>query len=1091
MPYRRRVPYSLFILVGILSGACHISARNLNRRWGKKLRYTENTRRQASPHVQAQAQDNVKSSEPKERNTASSEQQQQVQEDNASQKQDNGTQAKKDTQEQTDQQSEAKEQTAQDATEQQTAQEEQASKQASQADTAKQDETEASQQQQQAQEVASDQDAQAEDQQQDAQKDNTEQPDATSQQTDQEQKEDTDNDVQDTQNKQVAQKDTQESKQEQQVNGDKAEDQTTQKSEEAEAGQVAETQQERVDQEQDAEKDTKEPGQDQAQEQKEETAKQQQAQEDVAGPITGEAYYGGIVPEEAETYRTEAEELPQEQEVVKLEQPQARERRRRETYMRFSYEETPLSQVVQDFAQKKGLNVALPYGEEEIKHTITFKHEKPISISRAEKYIHLFLDLAGYRMYPHGSYYMIIKKRDNQRMRHPAALYVNMSPYELPDTDEEIQAIYSLANLRVPDKTDSNEPINQLLKSVLSHPQTYLFDQQSNSIIISDGADNIAEAMKILLTLDSSDSPEILYPIQLYNSSAKTVADLLNQQIIAKAQDKKTGRPPQQLSTVQHFAPNVHVVADNRRNRLLLLGREGPVTRIRDFVQEYIDVQRETGKSILHVYELQYLDAEDFAPILQNLVKPVGGAEGKQAEKKADETGPTRYFEDVIVMAEPRKAEEAEQAQEGTKQQKKVKFGGNRLIIAARNDDWQRLQEIISQLDKPQKQVIIEVMIADVSVENNKSLGAQTRNPKFVDLPKDVGLQAAHLSDVVTSEAGQNINNNTSIVADLLRLIQQEQGGQQSIAPGLIGQDNQGGMLISITDSHDGNNGIWSLIRILDRYTSRHVLAHPYLVTRDNVQAQAKNINKRRAQGEFLGAEARDNDYDVPIRKIKDIEARLVVNVTPRVSSQNRVNMQIDIDIQEFIGATVNRETRKVTTNTNMESGQILVLGGLSRIREQETTRETPFLGRLPVIGQLFRSHAKTYAKTNLIVFMTPTIVEPKLMQGLDRYTDDKVQQSYGEAQGAALEGLHQPITHFFFGGMEDNETPLDSYLDEVQYKQQQEDLERTYVYEPSYEIMKLHPQEESDIETLYEVVRDQENPLSDAQTYTTQEYSR
>jgi len=797
-------------------------------------------------------------------------------------------------------------------------------------------------------------------------------------------------------------------------------------------------------------------------------SEQDAAQEETG--IPGDTYYGQVQQSDMEAFRDDIDDISQEQEqeIVTLERPKA-QLKSREDYMSLQFDEKPLSQIVDDLAEKKGFNVVLPHGEEAIEHKITFKHASQVPLSRAERYVYLFLDLAGYQMYPHGSYYIVTKKPDKpeQNMRSPSTLYVNVPPDELPQSQEEIQAIYSLANLRVPEREGGNEPITQLLKNTLSRQKSYMYDQNSNSIIISDNAYNIASAMNILLHLDSSESSEVLQSLQLYNSSAQTVADLLNEQIIAQAQDSKS-KEPQKLSTTRHFAPNVHVVADTRRNRLLLLGRDESISKIENFVREYIDVPQDTGKSILHVYELQYLDAKEFAEVLKKLVQPIG-TQGRQAQKKQEETGPRRHFEDVIIMAEPEQQVEAGTAQEGTQQQKRLSIGGNRLIVAARNEDWQRLRDIIADLDKPQKQVIIEVMIADVSLTNLKQLGSQTRNPNIVDLPHNMNIQASHLNNGPVLNQSQ-----TSLVGDLLRLLD----GSGSIAGNLINTNaspsESGAMLLSIADPYDGNK-IWSIFKLLDKYIESKILSHPFLVTRDNIQAQAKAIDIRRQTGGL--AEGASQSVS-PTTNIKDYEAKLVVNVTPRVSSLERLNMQIDIDIQDFIGDSVDKNTRKISTNANMQTGQVLVLGGLSRNRENSSERETPFLSKLPVIGHFFKSQTKEQDKTNLAVFLTPTIVEPKLRQGMHRYTNHKIEERYEEAQGNIFESLSQPITHFFFNNMDDEGTPLDNYLDEVQYKQQQkEKLSQDFIYDPRYEIMKSYSREDTD--ALQGRLQDEENPLA------------
>jgi general secretion pathway protein D len=182
------------------------------------------------------------------------------------------------------------------------------------------------------------------------------------------------------------------------------------------------------------------------------------------------------------------------------------------------------------------------------------------------------------------------------------------------------------------------------------------------------------------------------------------------------------------------------------RNRLIVLGREQAVDRVIDFVKKYIDVPQESGESVFHTYALQYLDAAEFSQILQNIVNAssTGGTGQSKAEGGAAQGGPERMFEGVIVTHD--KVVDQPQGAGTEEKAKAIYYGGNRLIVAARRDDWLRIKKLCEELDTPQPQVIIEVLIADLTDDDNRSIGSMLRNPLRIPLVGDVQAQSAQLA---------------------------------------------------------------------------------------------------------------------------------------------------------------------------------------------------------------------------------------------------------------------------------------------------------------------------------------------------------
>lgn len=693
----------------------------------------------------------------------------------------------------------------------------------------------------------------------------------------------------------------------------------------------------------------------------------------------------------------------------------------------FSFDNENLGTILQKFAAKKQINIVFPV--EPITQTITFnpKSSQKIPLTEAEDFLNMFLRLSGYALYPDGDH-QVLTKIENTITRVPLPLYVNVKPDELP-FGKEIRAIYYLANLRVPDTNQGVDPLTVVLRDLLSTNGTFLFDQKSNGIILADQADNISSAMTIILELDTAGLKDSVEMIQLYNSSARTVAALLKEQIVATAVDPRGAiRTDIKTDSSLFFAPNTRIVAIDHLNSIVLMGKQTSVDRLKEFIQDYMDAPLESGNSILHSYDLQYLDADQAAKVLQNVVASQGGANG-QSQKET--SGPYQFFEGVKIVAETYQAAEAAKTIAGTQQGVEdtgtVYFGGNRLIIAAKQKDWERIKQLIQQLDKPEWQVIIEIMILDVTDDSGRIISGQTRNPAGAGLPEGVEFQAAHIIGPILNNTQVTPPNATTLAADLLRILLGSPTNTALPFRQTLGLNN-GSLIFAINDP--SGSGIWAVIKILQREVQTKFLSHPYLVTLNNTKAEeVVNIIKQGRGNQSIGEGA------VSTIKQQDFEAKLKIAVTPRVSSADRVNLQIDIDIEAFTDpddpSSFTRITRKVGTSANLNSGEVIAFGGLSRLEENDSETQTPILGQIPIIGWLFRNNQKRITRNNLCVLISPTIVGPKARMGQAAFTDGKIARGYSDMPNYLPgDAYKDPITRWFFRANQgEDQQIMDMYL--------------------------------------------------------------
>lgn len=692
---------------------------------------------------------------------------------------------------------------------------------------------------------------------------------------------------------------------------------------------------------------------------------------------------------------------------------------KKEETIYFNYENKDLIEIIYEVAAKKNTNVILPVAQNELKIKVTLHIKEPLTIDQAWKRLNQILDIAGYCLFPEDDLYKIIKN-SKLIVKEVTPLYT-VPVEQIPDTDERIRYLYYPKYLQI--STDPNQDlISQVVKSGLSEMGAFNIDPASNAILISDKANNIKSIMIVIESLDKEDFKEDYVSLKLRYTSATTIARLFSDNFFKPAANEGP-RYAVKANTKQEnsfFSQNVKIVPDSRSNQLFILGKKQAIEKVKEFILTYIDKEPESGKSILHVYELLYLDVAQFTPILESIVSStLGRGPAQSSEGESTAGGLDRFFEGVIIK--PALAQGAE-----------LQFSSNKLIIAAKNEDWLYIKKLIEELDIPQKQVIIEVLIADLSVNDVKQLGTIMRNPTNLALKPGVSLQSAEVNGIIIDNSAEpfpptppvNPATTPTLKQDLLW---EKSTDPNSLQPLLQTGDGQlgepGSTVISFNDPGDGST--FGILKLLENFTTSKILSHPHVIANNNKEAFIKSGEKRLVPDEVV---ASSGGQVIP-RKI--IEASVEVKITPRISANNLVNMQVDVKIEDFLPGIGNARTRReFTTNATVKSNEILALGGLIKSAEANGIQGTPILSKIPILGWIFKNKRRDAIKTNLTVFISPTVILPRLRGGINQYTDDYITLAKSYSQEAELfDGLNDPITRFFFNSTLNSEGEINKFL--------------------------------------------------------------
>lgn len=702
----------------------------------------------------------------------------------------------------------------------------------------------------------------------------------------------------------------------------------------------------------------------------------------------------------------------------------------------FQFDNEDLVDIIHKLAAKKEVNIVFPV-KSPLNARITMHLEEPLTLDQAWEKLHTLLDLAGYALIKKDDEWTVVKiENNNNILREPLPLYIGVDPSKIPDSDERIRYIYYLTNLKIGNSPQefANTDLSKILTDMLP-AQSFIPDPISNGLIMIDKANNIRAVVDIILQLDGTTLKETFEVMQLHNTNPEEVRKLFDS--LLKAETAYKFDTKKQVSETTYFPKNVRTFAIPRTNSLLIIGSHAAVERVRDFIEKYIDVELESGKSILHIYKLQYMDANVIKNVLDKVLKSESGS-GQSTDAAKNPINPKtqeRVFDKIIIATDV-----------PTEGDKAAYYGNNNLIVACRNDDWVRVKALIEQLDQVQPQVIVEVLIANLALNDVKSLGSIAANPNELNFPPGVNIQSAQIGPNVIVNPVQGSNPATatlesSLAGDLMANIPNSspptplvQAIRPSIGPTVIAFDN----------GTAGENGFvpstWAILQMLDLFSYTKVIANPHLIATHNTKAYVKIGQTRLIQDQTVGSGG-----GTTVVRLKDVGAIYELTITPRIytgatpgGKDDAVNLDVFVKIADFIPGNTNnaRLEREVKTKAVLKNGQILALGGLIDHTINENLSGTPILSKIPILGWLTKFRSTTRSDTNLTIFIAPTIIEPRLRGGLSQYTKDYVNISKKYSNEAELfDSLQDPVTRFFFKRVHSSEDEINQFVKQDEFK--------------------------------------------------------
>ena len=413
----------------------------------------------------------------------------------------------------------------------------------------------------------------------------------------------------------------------------------------------------------------------------------------------------------------------------------------------------------------------------------------------------------------------------------------------------------------------------------------------------------------------SDSGANILRLKKIIKSIDQATGDEIEVVALQHASASEVVRIIQQLSSQDPKKKKNNLIADDRTNSILLGGNKASRLRTKALIA-HLDTPVDVGGATQVVY-LRNAVAKDLVPVLTGVSKSVSNAKGKKAGAAAS---------NVSI-----------QADENT----------NALVITAPPDIFRSLRSVIRRLDVRRAQVLVEAVIAEITTGTTEEFGIQW----------GAGSEKNGVAGVVNFTLGGGF------------------GGLLDSPPTV------GNGFSLVAGNPKAANPIAGLLRALNSDDKSNILSTPSLLTLDNEEAEiVVGQNIPFITGSFSGTGSGGSTPANPFQTVQREDVGLTLRITPQINEGNAIKLKVEQEVSSVAtkGESVDIVTNKrsIKTNVVVEDGHMIVLGGLIEETISDSEQSVPGLGDIPLLGWFFRYNKSALTKTNLMVFLQPTILK-------------------------------------------------------------------------------------------------------------------
>ena len=608
-----------------------------------------------------------------------------------------------------------------------------------------------------------------------------------------------------------------------------------------------------------------------------------------------------------------------------------------------NFDQATLKTVLDYLAKESGLIII---NEADLQGRVTIFNRQPMSLDDAIDVLNTVLFEEKLTAVRRGKVLKVVSLEDAKRQSIP--VHYGNDPDKIPETDTIVTQVVPI---RFANADEIEDDLEDLIDDDFAEMTA---NQSSNAIIITDTQANIRRLVQIIASLDKSvEKVTEVRVFKLEFADADDTARLIEATFeAAVSEDEVVGRLIQQRFSGGRGGPSsrggssnqrqqqtqarseVSAEADTRTNSIVVSADPETMLKVAEIIEE-LDADNTAKDSVL-IYHVKNMQATDLAVIFNNLFEDTTSSANDQRFGGGNggnntQSGRGTRVQSANAVAATGNAGAADLvgqvsavANEDT----------NTVLILTPEKNFPRVQEILDELDKPVPQVLIRVLVSEVTYDDSLDLGVEFE-----------GINV-----------GSTTNDNIRSDFDLF--------------------DSTLGLNYLM---FDGDN-FRLAVRALSATGRFDVLSRPYLLTADNQEAVI-NVGQRVP---ILTNSRVDESGDI-ISTIDYEDVGIILTVTPQINSEGLVVM----DVSQIISSIADQaipvapdqdavvfNQRELTTQVAVGHGQTVVIGGLVQDELSETIRKVPLVGDIPLLGEFFKRTERSKVKTELLLFLTPEVIE-------------------------------------------------------------------------------------------------------------------
>ena len=595
-------------------------------------------------------------------------------------------------------------------------------------------------------------------------------------------------------------------------------------------------------------------------------------------------------------------------------------------HITLNFEGTDLYDVITTFCELLKIDYVI---EGNVEGKVTLQTFNKIPVGDLYSVLEQILALNNVVVVKSGNFYRFLRAPDAAKK--PMSIHFADDP-NIPDKERMIIQIIPLQHISV-------ESMKKIISPLLTTNASYIEIPETNNLMMIEMAYNVKRIIKVVQALDidklaSSD-------IQLYklrNADSEVLVKELDEIFSSMGYKEALGGSLTFLSLT-------------RLNSVLVVNAFDKILPIIEFWVNRLDQPISEGEVSTFVYYVQNGDASALSSLLSGIFQDSG--ETTSTTKASTGSSSTATKTEANASGASTTTATSNQPVVQTTAGLNSEIEGeitilpdpdtNSLIIRTSPRNYPAILALINKLDLFPQQVLIEVLIVDLSITDSTAAGLE------------LALQGSSGSKTISGGISSSTANASALGASI----------GTATASFLAG----GSFFIGEPDK------IIAQLQLFASDSKTNVLANPILVTSDNKAASISITDEIPIVQE---AQVPSGGGSVVTSRVEYRSVGIKLDITPKINSDNYINLKISQEISSRgadVGDQPSFNTRQVNTEVVLKDNQVLVMGGLIRTDTTDTVSGVPFLKDLPYIGKLFGSETTSLKKTELMIFITPHVI--------------------------------------------------------------------------------------------------------------------